>query len=169
MHSSCMLREGARPEVGRDNMGHANIDVTQNVYGKSWWGAGGCGHPSCRSRNQSSSFMIRMVLSYRLAMREREIRHTTESIPQIEAWCQHQVQGCCTQDLPPYNAFANFMRSAVVEYTPPARIDCEQNGLRTQLLQVRNRGLLGMTLRESHSVKAETLRDFNLYAAQRSD
>jgi len=21
----------------RDNMGHANIDVTQNVYGKSWW------------------------------------------------------------------------------------------------------------------------------------
>ena len=20
-----------------DNMGHANIDVTQNVYGKSWW------------------------------------------------------------------------------------------------------------------------------------
>ena len=32
-----MLREGARPEVVRDNMGHANIDVTQNVYGKSWW------------------------------------------------------------------------------------------------------------------------------------
>jgi len=25
------------PEVVRDNMGHANIDVTQNVYGKSWW------------------------------------------------------------------------------------------------------------------------------------
>jgi integrase len=37
MHSSPMLREGARPEVVRDNMGHANIDVTQNVYGKSWW------------------------------------------------------------------------------------------------------------------------------------
>lgn len=32
-----MLREGARPEVVRDKMGHANIDVTQNVYGKSWW------------------------------------------------------------------------------------------------------------------------------------
>ena len=32
-----MLREGARPEIVRDNMGHANIDVTQNVYGKSWW------------------------------------------------------------------------------------------------------------------------------------
>jgi hypothetical protein len=32
-----MLREGARPEVVRDNMGHANIDVTQNAYGKSWW------------------------------------------------------------------------------------------------------------------------------------
>jgi integrase len=37
MHSSLMLREGARPEVVRDNMGHANIDVTQNIYGKSWW------------------------------------------------------------------------------------------------------------------------------------
>ena len=37
MHSSPMLREGARPEVVRDNLGHANIDVTQNVYGKSWW------------------------------------------------------------------------------------------------------------------------------------
>jgi len=37
MHSSHMLREGARPEVVRDNMGHANINVTQNVYGKSWW------------------------------------------------------------------------------------------------------------------------------------
>ena len=37
MHSSPMLREGARPEVVRDNMGHANIDVTQNVYGKNWW------------------------------------------------------------------------------------------------------------------------------------
>lgn len=37
MHSSLMLREGTRPEVVRDNMGHANIDVTQNVYGKSWW------------------------------------------------------------------------------------------------------------------------------------
>jgi hypothetical protein len=37
MHSDDMLREGARPEVVRDNMGHANIGVTQNVYGKSWW------------------------------------------------------------------------------------------------------------------------------------
>ena len=37
MHSSHMLREGATPEIVRDNMGHANIDVTQNVYGKSWW------------------------------------------------------------------------------------------------------------------------------------
>ena len=32
-----MLREDARPEIVRDNMGHANIDVTQIVYGKSWW------------------------------------------------------------------------------------------------------------------------------------
>jgi integrase len=37
MHSSLMLRTGAQPEVTRDNMGHANIDVTQNVYGRSWW------------------------------------------------------------------------------------------------------------------------------------
>jgi integrase len=38
MHSTHMLREGARPELVRDNiLGHANIDVTQNVYGKSWW------------------------------------------------------------------------------------------------------------------------------------
>jgi integrase len=37
MHSSLMLRAGARPDVTRDNMGHANIDVTQNVYGRSWW------------------------------------------------------------------------------------------------------------------------------------
>jgi site-specific recombinase XerD len=35
MHSSHMLREGARPETVRDILGHANIDVTQNVYGKS--------------------------------------------------------------------------------------------------------------------------------------
>jgi len=37
MHSSHKLREGVRPEIVRDNMGHANIDVTQIVYGKSWW------------------------------------------------------------------------------------------------------------------------------------
>jgi integrase len=37
MHSSHMLREGARPEIVRDILGHANIDVTQNVYGESWW------------------------------------------------------------------------------------------------------------------------------------
>ena len=37
MHSSHMLREGARQEIVRDNMGHANIDVTQIVYGKSGW------------------------------------------------------------------------------------------------------------------------------------
>jgi integrase len=35
MHASPMLREDARPEIVRDNMGHANIDVTQIVYGKS--------------------------------------------------------------------------------------------------------------------------------------
>jgi len=37
MHSSLMLRTGARPEVTRDNMGHSTVDVTQNVYGRSWW------------------------------------------------------------------------------------------------------------------------------------
>ena len=37
MHSSHRLCEGARQEIVRDNMGHANIDVTQIVYGKSWW------------------------------------------------------------------------------------------------------------------------------------
>jgi hypothetical protein len=34
---SSLMLTGARPEVTRDNMGHANIDVTQNVYGRSWW------------------------------------------------------------------------------------------------------------------------------------
>jgi len=37
MQSSHMLREGARPAVVQDNMGHANIAVPQNVYSKSWW------------------------------------------------------------------------------------------------------------------------------------
>jgi hypothetical protein len=37
MHFSDTLHEGARPKVVRDNMGHTNIDVTQNVYSKSWW------------------------------------------------------------------------------------------------------------------------------------
>ena len=36
MHSSHMVREGARPEVVRDILGHENIDVTQNAYGKRW-------------------------------------------------------------------------------------------------------------------------------------
>jgi hypothetical protein len=40
MHSSRTLREGARPEVVWDNVGHANICVTHNVYGKSWWEEG---------------------------------------------------------------------------------------------------------------------------------
>jgi integrase len=35
-HEERRLREGARPELVQDNMGHANIDVTQNVYGKGW-------------------------------------------------------------------------------------------------------------------------------------
>jgi len=43
MHSSHMLREGARPEIVRDNMGHANIDVTQIVYA-----------PSCRNGNNAA-------------------------------------------------------------------------------------------------------------------
>jgi hypothetical protein len=35
MQSPHVVREGARREVMRDVLGHANIDVTQNVYGKS--------------------------------------------------------------------------------------------------------------------------------------
>ena len=37
MHSSLMSSVGLRPEVTRDNMGHATVDVTQNVYNKTWW------------------------------------------------------------------------------------------------------------------------------------
>ncbi len=37
MHSSLMSSVGVRPEVTRDNMRHATIDVTQNVYNKTWW------------------------------------------------------------------------------------------------------------------------------------
>src|SRR5439155_23101025 len=38
MHSSLMSSAGVRPEVTRDNMGHATVDVTQNVRGgKSEW------------------------------------------------------------------------------------------------------------------------------------
>jgi len=31
-----VLREGARPEIVGDKLGHVDIDVTQNVYGKRW-------------------------------------------------------------------------------------------------------------------------------------
>jgi integrase len=37
MHSSLMSSVGVRPEVTRDNMGHATVDVTKNVYNKTWW------------------------------------------------------------------------------------------------------------------------------------
>jgi hypothetical protein len=37
MHASLMSSVGVRPEVTRDNMGHATIDVTQNVCSKTWW------------------------------------------------------------------------------------------------------------------------------------
>jgi integrase len=37
MHASLMRRTGARPEVTRDNMGHADCDVTLNIYSESWW------------------------------------------------------------------------------------------------------------------------------------
>jgi integrase len=32
MHSSYMFARRRKEEIVRDNMGHANIDVTQNVY-----------------------------------------------------------------------------------------------------------------------------------------
>src|SRR5260370_21283031 len=41
LHSSHRLREGARPEVVRDILGQANIDVSHVVYCKSWWEARG--------------------------------------------------------------------------------------------------------------------------------
>ena len=37
MHSSLMSSIGVRPEVTRDNMGHSTVDVTQNVYNRTWW------------------------------------------------------------------------------------------------------------------------------------
>lgn len=37
MHSSLVSSIGVRPEVTRDNMGHATIDLTQNVYNKTSW------------------------------------------------------------------------------------------------------------------------------------
>jgi integrase len=49
MHSSWMLRTAARPEVTGDNMRHAKIDVTQNVYGAQLGGrTGGGGHADHR-------------------------------------------------------------------------------------------------------------------------
>jgi len=37
MHSSLMNSIGVRLEVTRDNMGHANVDATQNVQNRTWW------------------------------------------------------------------------------------------------------------------------------------
>jgi integrase len=37
VYSRYTLREGARAEDVRDILGHANIDVTQNVYGRNCW------------------------------------------------------------------------------------------------------------------------------------
>ncbi|HWR35376.1 MAG TPA: tyrosine-type recombinase/integrase [Clostridia bacterium] len=37
LHSSLSMRTGASPEVTRDNMGHSEVDVTQNIYTGSWW------------------------------------------------------------------------------------------------------------------------------------
>ena len=55
MHSSHMLREGARPEIVRQ---HGSREyrrdpdcLRQELVGR----ASGCGHPSCRSRNQCRS------------------------------------------------------------------------------------------------------------------
>jgi integrase len=36
MHSSLMSSVGVRPEVTRDNLGHAKVDVTPNVYNRTW-------------------------------------------------------------------------------------------------------------------------------------
>ena len=37
MHSSLMSSIGVRPEVTRDNMGHATVEVTQNAHNRTWW------------------------------------------------------------------------------------------------------------------------------------
>jgi hypothetical protein len=37
VHSSRRLDERARPEIGRNILGHVDIRVTQNVDIKSWW------------------------------------------------------------------------------------------------------------------------------------
>ena len=37
MHSSLMSSVGVRSEVTRDNMGHATVDVTENVHNKTRW------------------------------------------------------------------------------------------------------------------------------------
>jgi integrase len=37
MHASLLRRTGARPEVLRDNMGHAGVEVGLNIYSESWW------------------------------------------------------------------------------------------------------------------------------------
>jgi len=37
MLSSLMSSIGVRPEVTRDNVGHATVDVAQNVYNRTWW------------------------------------------------------------------------------------------------------------------------------------
>ena len=37
MHSSRRRDERARPEIVRNILGHVDIRMTQNVYGKSWW------------------------------------------------------------------------------------------------------------------------------------
>jgi hypothetical protein len=55
----CLLAigEGARPQVMRDNMGHANIGVTQNVYDKH---RDSSGTPSTRSSLQLWSVISRL-------------------------------------------------------------------------------------------------------------
>ena len=42
MHTGHLLREGAGPEIVRDNMGHANIDVTQNIFEELVGRTSGC-------------------------------------------------------------------------------------------------------------------------------
>ena len=37
MHASLLRRTGARPEIMRDNLGHAEIGIGLNVYSESWW------------------------------------------------------------------------------------------------------------------------------------
>jgi hypothetical protein len=70
-------------------MGHANIDVTQNVYGKSWWeGASGSAHPN-RQRNRTSQLRLAAVNSVRVFHSDPRGEHErTDLLPSFSLVCR---------------------------------------------------------------------------------